>query len=72
MRRPGYKHMVATSELLPGYGVDDGAALHYVDGELHRVVSSRTDATAYYIEPKGGRCRETRLENEYLLQHGSS
>lgn len=71
MRRPSYKFMVSKGELLPGYGVDDGAALHYIDGKLHKVVSSRPNATAYKIESDDGRCTETRLENEYLLKDSS-
>jgi dipeptidase E len=32
-----------------GYGVGDGAALHFVGTELHEVVGSRADARAWFV-----------------------
>lgn len=34
-----------------GYGVDDGAALHFVDGQLSRVVAEREGVRALHIVP---------------------
>jgi hypothetical protein len=48
--------------LPPGYGVDDGAALHFVDDALAEVVTSRPEARAYRVEPSG----ETSLPVHYL------
>ena len=36
-----------------GYAAEDGAALHFVDGELARVVSSRERAGAYFVDAGG-------------------
>jgi hypothetical protein len=47
--------------MAPGYGVEDGAALHFVGGELARVVSSRPAARAYRVEAVDGVARETPL-----------
>ncbi|SDW68819.1 hypothetical protein SAMN05518848_102690 [Paenibacillus sp. PDC88] len=33
----------------PGYGVDDGAALHFADDVLLRTVSSRIGAKSHYV-----------------------
>jgi len=41
-----YRSLVASGELPEGFGVDDGAALHFIDGELRRVVGERPDAGA--------------------------
>ena len=49
-RRPRFHELVASGEMPPGYGIDDYAALHFVDGELHRVVASREGAQAYRVE----------------------
>jgi dipeptidase E len=38
----------------PGFGVGDGAALHFVGTELSEVVSSRPEAHAVYVRPDGG------------------
>jgi dipeptidase E len=59
-RRDAYNEAVARG-MAPGYGVEDGAALHFVGGELARVVSSRPAARAYRIEAVDGVARETPL-----------
>lgn len=48
-RRPSYSRMVAAGEVLPGYAVDDGAALHFVGDALHTVISACDGATAYRV-----------------------
>jgi dipeptidase E len=53
-RRPTYHDLVRTGELLPGLAIDDGAAVHFVDGEIHRVVASRRGVTAYRVRASHG------------------
>ena len=60
-RRPAFARMLANG-LPPGYGVDDGAALHFVDGALHEVVTAYPQARAYRVELDG----ETALPARYL------
>jgi peptidase E len=48
-RRAAYEAMVRTGDLPAGVGVDEFAAVHYVDGELHEVVSSQALATAHIV-----------------------
>ena len=48
-RRAAYEAMVRTGDLPAGVGVDEFAAVHYVDGELHEVVSSHALATAHVV-----------------------
>jgi peptidase E len=52
-RRPSFQRMVAGGEILPGWASDDGAALHFVDGQLLHAVRSRPHAQAYWLEPDG-------------------
>jgi dipeptidase E len=52
-RRRSYRTMVADGDLAPGYGVDDGAALHFVDGELTNIVRAKADANAYRVDERG-------------------
>jgi peptidase E len=49
-----------------GTAVDDGVALHYVDGQLRRIVSSRPAARAWRMTPEGGEVRVECVEPEYL------
>jgi dipeptidase E len=71
-RRPVYHRLILEGELLPGFGVDDGAALHFVDEHLKCVVTSRLEARAYVVEVVAGDVRERSLEPTYLLEPDGS
>jgi peptidase E len=58
-RRPTYRRLVGTGAIPGGIAADDGVALHFVDDELHDVVSARPAARAYLVERIGRRVRET-------------
>jgi dipeptidase E len=64
-RRPTYQRLVA-SGLPAGYAADDGCALHFEQGQLKRIVSSRIAARAYRVELAEGVAKEIRLEADYL------
>lgn len=49
-----YADMVADGRLADGIGIDDFAAVHYVDGEVHHVVAALPDATAHLVASDGG------------------
>jgi len=49
-RRSSYRNMVAAGALPAGYASEDGVGLHYVDDRLHRVVSIRPQARAWWVE----------------------
>ncbi len=66
LRRPTYRKMVASGKIIEGVAADDGAALHYVDGKLLHVVSSRPRAKAYCLRRTTQRAVETRLPTRYL------
>jgi peptidase E len=65
-RRPAYRRFVASGQIAPGYAVDDGAAVHFVDTRLARVISSRPHARVYRVERDGDTARETEVEPDYL------
>jgi len=52
-RRAEFTRAIAAGELRGGYGVEDGAALHFVGRELAEVVSSRAGAGACFVCPDG-------------------
>ncbi len=64
-RRPDFQAAIAAG-MAPGWGADDGAALHFVGPRLARVVSSRPHAGAYRVEAVGGEAVESPLAAEYL------
>ena len=65
-RRPIYHSLIEKEQLKAGYAADDGAALHFMNGELSNVVSSREFAYAYTVEKKDGVIQETKLPTRYL------
>lgn len=65
-RCAAYRNMVRTGALAPGYGVDDGAALHFIGDALHGVVSSRPGARAHRVTLSDGAAIEAPLPVTYL------
>jgi len=55
LRRQTFERMVTEDEIVPGFAIDDGAALHFVDGVATRVVSGRAGADVYRVERIGAR-----------------
>ncbi len=65
-RKPAYHHLIRTGELSDGYAADDGVAIHFIDHELYRVVSSRPKAKSYRVYRELDKVREIPLETIYL------
>ncbi len=66
-RRPTLHRLLASDDILPGYAFDDGAAGHFVDGQLNAVVSSRPTAQGYRVEKSvDGEIQEIALGTRYL------
>lgn len=61
-RRPAYTAMIQSEEILPGFALDNSAALHFVDGSLNRAVRSRPQAQAWWVEKVDGQVQELPLE----------
>jgi peptidase E len=70
-RRPTFRRMVASGRVPDGVAADDGVALHYVDGKLARVVSSRAKAKGYRLKRSGKRTVEKALPTRYLGRRGA-
>jgi peptidase E len=65
-RRPAFHRLLQEGAVKPGLAADDGAALHFIDGELAHVVSSRPEAKAYRLSFEQGMVREAVSEPEVL------
>jgi dipeptidase E len=48
-RQLAFERLVGSEEMPPGIAIDDGAAVHFINGELKRVVSGHEGATAYEV-----------------------
>ena len=65
-RRPSFQGMIQKGLLRDGIGVDDGAAAHFIDEQLIRVVSSRPEAKGYRVLQLMGNVREEVLDTQYV------
>jgi len=58
-RLDAYAASVRAGAVPPGWAVDDGAALHYVDGRLEHVVRASDSARVQWVDAAGVTARET-------------
>ena len=66
-RRPAYQNLIATQVIQAGVAADDGVAVHYIDSEIHQVVSSRPNAKAYAVQ-LNMEVEETAIPTVYLAE----
>ncbi len=65
LRQPQYRKFIA--EGFPsGYAADDGAALHFINGEFYEAVSSKPTARAFEVRKQGNEIIETQLAVRFL------
>lgn len=64
-RKPSYHELMASNRIKPGIATDDGAAIHYIEQDIAKIVSSRPNAKAYkvFFDEK---VREIELATQYL------
>ncbi|RLQ94213.1 Type 1 glutamine amidotransferase-like domain-containing protein [Falsibacillus albus] len=65
-RRPAYHDLIQSEKLRPGYAADDGAALHFIEENLFKVVSSRPNALAYRMSTENANVIEEPIKPIYL------
>ncbi len=65
-RRPRYHQLIAEGTILPGYGIEDSAAIHFIAGQVAAVVSSVDGKQAYKVEGHRDQVIESSLETRYL------
>ena len=65
-RQDIYKSKILTNEMKAGFACDDSVALHFIDNELVKVVSSVKNVKAYYFENENNILKEKILEPEFL------
>jgi len=59
-RRSAFREAIASGEIGPGYGVEDGAALRFEGTDLAEVVTSRREARAFRVDTAAERPLPTR------------
>ncbi|MEO1643823.1 MAG: peptidase E [Chloroflexota bacterium] len=61
-RRPSVARLMSAGELGAGIAIDNDCAVHYMNGELHKVISERDDAAAYAISWDGETVVEEKMD----------
>lgn len=64
-RVPVYEKLIQAEEIKPGIAIDDGVAVHWVDGSIKRVVAARNSANAYKVRLENGAVVTESLLAEY-------
>jgi dipeptidase E len=49
-RRPAFEQMLTQGEICDGIAIDDGVAVHFVDGKLTRIVQGKAGVSAYQVQ----------------------
>jgi peptidase E len=65
-RRPSLHQLISAKAMIHGYAADDGAAGHFVDGQLYKAISSRPAAKVYLVEDKEDGICEDIIDTHYL------
>ena len=65
-RRPSLHQLLSEDKITSGYAADDGAAVHFIDGEFACAVSSRPHAKVYKVANVDGQIIEEEIETQYL------
>jgi peptidase E len=70
-RRSSLHELLLKREILPGYAIDDGVAIHFIGLEARRAVSSRPNAKAYRVFETNGSIEEEPIVVEYIADEKS-
>ncbi|MEO0350970.1 MAG: peptidase E [Cyanobacteria bacterium P01_A01_bin.15] len=65
-RRREYHRLLKSREIVDGWAADDGVALHFVNGSIKTIVSSRTNVYAYRVRTNGEEIHEEQIEPHCL------
>lgn len=69
-RRPAFHRLLNSKEIQNGIAIDDGVALHYINDELYKVISSSYKSKAYKVTSDGDEIKEEVLPNiTYLVSN---
>lgn len=65
-RRPAYHKLIQTRDIKSGVAADDGVAIHFIDDQIHGIVSSRPHAKAYRVHLEDHYVVEEEIKPKYL------
>lgn len=66
-RKPAVHGFLKTGKSLPGFAIEDGAAIHFRDETVYQGLSFMENATAYSVSGTDGEVSEKKIRMETLL-----
>jgi dipeptidase E len=64
-RRPAYQQLIEAQNISAGIGADDGVAIHFIEQEISKIISSRQNAKAFHVS-YDNKVVEKELQTDYL------
>jgi dipeptidase E len=65
-RRKLYNDAILTGKLSPGYGIEEGAGLLFVNGRVKSAVTLDSKYNSYFVSVKDGRIDEEKIQAEVI------
>jgi dipeptidase E len=65
-RRPSYHKLLAAGEIAAGVAIEDWTGVHFIGGEIHKVIASKRGARAYSMRAIHGSVQEVALAVDFL------
>lgn len=65
-RRPMFHSALLEGKIMPGLAADDGAAVHFRENDIYKVVASGAQSRLYRVEIQGAEILETPLQPRLL------
>jgi peptidase E len=66
-RKPSYDALIAGRKMLPGFAIDDGAAIYFIDGSPERIVSATAKAMAYAVSSSSNNAKTELIKNAEIV-----
>lgn len=67
-RKPAFERMLTQSEISAGIAIDDGVAVHFVDGKLMRIVQGKAGVSAYRVQKTADTVLTSAIPDVEILQ----
>lgn len=64
-RRPAFQSLIGAKKIQAGIAADDGVAIHFVEQDIHNIVSSRPASKAYRVSYEN-KVIETEIKTNFL------
>ena len=65
-RRPSFHKLLSAGEISDGVAIEDWTGVHFIGGEIHKVIASKRGARAYSMRVAHGSVQEVALPVAYL------